>query len=388
MNDAADFWRNDIGVNVIGANTRKKETYESWKEWQDKPIPREVHEQWKASGAFDNGIAIIPGKVWHNSDKEGLYLIGIDLDNQKAIEEVAIKGLEDLARHVIVEQHKDDPTKAHVLLYSYKPFPKKSSDKVNVDTANRIQSNEIPAIEVKGLGSHGILFVTPSIHKNGHPYQIIGTKKPNFVDDFDQHLNNIFKKYNIQYLDATNDNNKALILIEDLFKEDYKVVEGHNRHEALMRVMESLIVRNSGIPALDKIKELAKDWNNQHCSPPLDDKEFERQWKCALDFISKSKEGGREQGHQYHQQPSIPTITTRCTDLGPPPIPDRDCAEFVIRTIKKTVKQEDSLVRQIVYSALSGYSKDPINLGIIAPTSEGKTYPVVVQRNIKSPTYL
>jgi hypothetical protein len=56
---------------------------------------------------------------------------------------------------------------------------------------------------------------------------------------------------------------------------------------------------------------------------------------------------------------------------------DRDYAEFVINTIKKTVKQEDSLVRQIFYCGLSAYTNDPINLGIIAPTSEGKTYPVI-----------
>jgi hypothetical protein len=58
-------------------------------------------------------------------------------------------------------------------------------------------------------------------------------------------------------------------------------------------------------------------------------------------------------------------------------IQDRDYAEYAINTIKKTVKQEDSLVRQIFYSALSAYTNDPINLGIIAPTSEGKTYPVI-----------
>jgi hypothetical protein len=58
-------------------------------------------------------------------------------------------------------------------------------------------------------------------------------------------------------------------------------------------------------------------------------------------------------------------------------IENRDYAEFVINVIKKTVKQEDSLVRQIFYSALSAYTNDPINLGIIAPTSEGKTYPVI-----------
>ena len=67
---SADFWRHNIGVNVIPADTRRKETYESWKEWQNKPIPQELHDKWKTSGAFNNGIAIILGKVWHNPLKK------------------------------------------------------------------------------------------------------------------------------------------------------------------------------------------------------------------------------------------------------------------------------------------------------------------------------
>ena len=58
-------------------------------------------------------------------------------------------------------------------------------------------------------------------------------------------------------------------------------------------------------------------------------------------------------------------------------IPDRDYAEFVIGTIKRTVNQEDSLVRLIVYTALSKDSAHPINLAVLAPTSEGKTYAVL-----------
>ena len=34
-------------------------------------------------------------------------------------------------------------------------------------------------------------------------------------------------------------------------------------------------------------------------------------------------------------------------------------------------------MRQIVYTGLSAYTNDPINLAIIAPTSEGKTYPII-----------
>jgi hypothetical protein len=58
-------------------------------------------------------------------------------------------------------------------------------------------------------------------------------------------------------------------------------------------------------------------------------------------------------------------------------IPDRDYVENAIRTIKRTVKQEDPLVRQIVCTAISKDTANPINLAVIAPTSEGKTYAVL-----------
>ena len=59
-----------------------------------------------------------------------------------------------------------------------------------------------------------------------------------------------------------------------------------------------------------------------------------------------------------------------------PYIPNRNYVEFAITTAKKTVKQEDSLVRQLFYVGLSATSQNPLCLGIMAPTSEGKTYAV------------
>ena len=82
---------------------------------------------------------------------------------------------------------------------------------------------------------------------------------------------------------------KTKLPIEELFKSDYKVLEGHNRHEALLRVMESLILRNYNIFSLEEIKQLSKTWNNTHCMPPLDDREFEGQWECALEFIASKQ---------------------------------------------------------------------------------------------------
>ena len=79
-----------------------------------------------------------------------------------------------------------------------------------------------------------------------------------------------------------------------MFKPDFTVYEGHNRHEALLRATESLLARNIEILSHDQIKSLAREWNDQHCNPPLDDKEFEKQWKCATDFIGKKRNNHRQ----------------------------------------------------------------------------------------------
>ena len=58
----------------------------------------------KKNGDYNNGIAIIPGKIWRGPFK-GKYLVAIDLDNKKAIEEFCGDGLEDLKQNTLVEQH-------------------------------------------------------------------------------------------------------------------------------------------------------------------------------------------------------------------------------------------------------------------------------------------
>lgn len=60
-----------------------------------------------------------------------------------------------------------------------------------------------------------------------------------------------------------------------------------------------------------------------------------------------------------------------------PYIPDRDYAEYYINVVKKTVRREDSFVRQVFYTALSKDSDDPLNLAVLATTSEGKTYGII-----------
>ena len=289
-NELLDHYFYEIGVNVIPADTENKETHENWSQWQDRPIPEELHNKRKRNGEYNNGIAIVTGKIWRGKHK-GKYLIGIDCDNKKAIEEICTKDgktilLDELAKWTIVEQHKDNSDKAHIYIIATKPFKNKSST-----TTNPKLVNDIPAIEVK-CEKH-IMFCAPSFHKGGCPYEILDCKEPAHCDEFEYHLNDIFEKYGIPYLESNNQTNNSntnsgLIPIEDLFKPGTKILEGNNRHEALLRIMESLLQSNKRVLPIDKIKNIAYDWNQDVCVPPLDDSEFNRQWNDALKFVGKN----------------------------------------------------------------------------------------------------
>jgi hypothetical protein len=288
-NDGADFWRYRIGANIIPADTQRKRPLVEWQQWQDKPIPEEVHAEWRKKQLFDNGMAVITGRIWHRQDRQELYLNCIDIDNAKGIEELCTLGdkaitLERLAKRTLVEQHLDDPGKAHVYVYSRHPYAKKSSDNIDREIAAKMKANEIPAFEVKGLGAHGVMFCTPSIHKGGHPYQIVGTNEPAVTEELEKQVDSICKKYGIDYLDS-NRNGKLLVPIAELFKEETLILEGHNRHEALLRVMESLLLRNKQVLSPDEVRGLSEKWNEKHCLPPLSHQEVEKQWKCAVNFI-------------------------------------------------------------------------------------------------------
>src|SRR5947209_3107797 len=125
-NDWADFWRYKIGANVIPADTKNKKINVRWSEWQDKPIPESHHNKWKKDGAFEKGLAVMAGRVWHRPDKQGEYFIIFDPDKTEAIDEICNINAgtitrEQLASKFIFEQHTDDTTRAHIYFYSKIP---------------------------------------------------------------------------------------------------------------------------------------------------------------------------------------------------------------------------------------------------------------------------
>src|SRR5215208_2247249 len=310
LNESADFWYHEIGVNIISADTKNKATYENWSQGQDKSIPDELHEQRKQNGEYKKGLALIPGKLWRGPF-EGKYLIAIDLDNKKAIEEFCKdkEGLELLKQKTLVEQTAN-PEKMHIYFIVEREIPNKTSDKVDVTKSSKIQANEIPAIEVKSNGK-GLMFCSCSPHQNGSNYRITGTLKPEVfkAQEVEDRIGGICDKFGIPYgpnnnkTNNYNSNNTDIgPSISELFSDETKILKGHNRHLGILRVMDSLLRRNMGLLTLEQIKELAYQRNQELCLPPLDNKETDRLWKQALEYANTKI---REQEAPTHKQQQV-----------------------------------------------------------------------------------
>src|SRR5215207_2893500 len=275
INDSADFWYYQIGVNVISADTKNKKTYENWLPWQDKPISEKEHELPKKNGEYNKGIAIITGPIWRGPYK-GKYLVAIDLDNKKAIEEFCRDGLEELKQKTLVEQT-SNPEKMHIYFIVEREIPNKASDKCNTEILKKINANKIPVLEVKSNGK-GIMFCANSPHQKDGNYRIIGTLKPEVfpASMIEERITLVCKKYNIPYGFCNNGNNINYNFnigpsIEELFTPGTKILEGHNRHLGILRVMDSLLVKNMKFLTLDEIKGHAQQRNLDLCVPPFDD---------------------------------------------------------------------------------------------------------------------
>ena len=265
INRWADFWRNDIGVNVIPAVSINKKPLVEWKEdtrgnWQTEPIPQEIHDSWKSSEMFKSGMAIICGKIFRGEYK-GKYLCAIDCDNRLAIDEMT-KDIKRMSEITIVEQHPDNLDKAHFYFLTNTPMQKKSSDSA------KNMGEEVPAIEMKGEGSHGIMYCTPSMHKDGERYKIIGVKELTTLDSVGEVVRKICDKYKL----GIDKENKVSMRV--LMDNETKIVQGHNRHEAIMRYAESIMRK---YPRMENqiFRDMVMLKNNRMCMPPLDEKEIE-----------------------------------------------------------------------------------------------------------------
>ncbi|MGH9926327.1 MAG: hypothetical protein ACRD5B_13215, partial [Nitrososphaeraceae archaeon] len=151
----------------------------------------------------------------------------------------------------------------------------------------------MPAFEVKTSGKF-LTYCSPNIHKSGYAFTPLGTFTPVILseietDELQKHFDNICRKYGLIYNGGAigEGGNNDQIPVQELFKEDCRIYKGNNRHLGILRVMDSLLRRNSGIISLQQIEQLARQWNGKHCEPPLEDKDFGRQWKYAQKYVAE-----------------------------------------------------------------------------------------------------
>ena len=294
-NAFADFWRYDIGVNVIPANTKFKSTSIKWSQYQDAPIPEVQHAAWEKDGAFMNGMAIIAGKVWHRADKAGQYFTLVDLDKREAIREFCTTNenslsLEEISKKYIVEQHSDDKNRAHIYFYSQIPFVKKSADSKT-------------GIEIKGLGEHGISNCAPSIHQNKNSndineyrYQMIKLVLPVSLDrkqalDMMHHLDSICLENGVEYLHKDYKPNKLNSIIKSLKIDSTIEIDEGERHQTLLSAADSLLLRYKNKGKTEEwLKKFLSEINQQLCHPqPLPDDELDEIWNSALEYVNRKK---------------------------------------------------------------------------------------------------
>ena len=287
-NQFPDFWFYIVGVNVIPFDTQKRiPIIYQYDSYQNEPIPIEIYEQWKREGKFEKGIAIILGKIYRGNNI-GQYLIGVDVDREKGLSEFLTKNnkqtdIYNFAEKTIVEQHKDELDRAHIYFYSPIPFPQKSPD-------------SILGIEVKSKGEHGIMFVSPSIHKNGFNYEIIGNaKEPLLLSSLQAielmiHIDNICSKYGLKYLEKE----KNKILTEPLKKiiKTLKIepklknsIYNGQRHMTMLSFADSLLIHHKNKQSKEKLKTFFLQVNDNVCIPPLLENEINSIWKSAEKFV-------------------------------------------------------------------------------------------------------
>lgn len=292
LNEGAKFWFYYVGVDVIPSDTKCKKPLIEWRRYQNDSISDEDFETFIKEGKFSKGLAIIPGRIRRGENK-GKYLIAIDIDNETGLRDFLsslgkkVTKIKELAKLTLVEQHKDNVKRAHIYFISPIQFPVKGS-------------NTKIGIEVKGEGTHGLIFVSPSIHENGFDYEIIGTKNIMSLNlkqasELIEHINLICTKYGSKYTGKGNNTRltpKIKKMVKELEIDNTITISEGERHKTLISIANSILKRHqSTSTSIDNLKNFFEDINNLLCLPcPLPSKEINGIWESAIKFVEENKE--------------------------------------------------------------------------------------------------
>lgn len=305
-NNWADHYRYNWGINCVPSNGCQMfkgdvvphgNLPEPWKEWENKPIPLELHEKWKKEKKFEHGIMRVTGNVFHNEELKNYIYASIDCDNSLAIEEFMKNDpIENSKKHAI-EMHLGTSGKCHWEFYIKKDSKLlgKASD-VNDSTLNeKIKNNEVPAFEVK-IGN-GVMFGAPSMHLDGTRYEFLGLNVPLIMkgDDLLQiRINEICKKYNIKT------DSETKFTVNDMLRPGAIIQEHHNRSGGILKFTNSLVRRLNHLNLPDEFFINAAFWfYKNHAAPGYTDDKI---MSTAMDSVSYMKKTIAEEDNQKYKR--------------------------------------------------------------------------------------
>ena len=442
------YYRNVWHVNSVPAPAfekglpeyEKTQSFIPWQPYQYQQIALEKQQEWVTKGDYTKrkGLALLLGRVY-GGPYDGKWLVGIDADNQTAINLVleifGCESLEELAskKGVVIEQHlekkfdidKNDwieyqPPKAHFYFYSDVPWHNLPSIKTrkskDAHILTLIEMDKFPSLELKCLNG-GVHFAAPSLHVSSYRYKQIPGSPPVPTHclselesaDIISKLESILNHYGDSYLDYRSaDGKMGVVPIADMWNVDYIVTAGNNRHLDCRRIGASQLIKSQ---MTNKEQSLADTlvWNQVHCKPPLEEDDVKSGfYKYSIPFAEKKL----QERVKAVEDAEFEKISIKPTDKEIEQLSERieqkteelekqedlkywllstpqlknyngDFFEYLIDMASRTVKQENTLLRQIYYTFLSAWaSRLANNLSIRAPSSEGKSYPILEAKHV------
>jgi len=143
------------------------------------------------------------------------------------------------------------------------------------------------------------VIVTPSIHKEGYPYEIIGTKDPVVLivtqaRELIQHINQICVRNGVEYLTKIGSgrlNTRLRQMIKRLKIDKSIEIQEGDRNNMLIAVADSILIRHSNRHSEEHLRKFFDDINEQLCKPEsLDEREMDIIWQQACRFSEKIRE--------------------------------------------------------------------------------------------------
>ncbi len=280
--DAVLYWPCRSHIPIIPCESKSKKVHLI--DWQKLNLDAIDYSKNLNDGIYDNGIAARLGPTLPvSNDGNGgitrLYSAAIDFDKEEGVK--AWFGswghVIEASKRTRIEWHKDK-AKIHSIFLTRRPL------------ANR----RIPKLGIEIRCENQLLFVSPSINKDGNPWTILGTDQILIHDEselikLEAQIESISQGY-------MSDERKARY-IRWLEEPGRMLGEGEGRHPGLVVLGTSYYYRYSGEwRGMTDEERRAKlwEWNRRVCHPIKPDNEFDAIWKWIVEHHRKNRDEQHE----------------------------------------------------------------------------------------------